>query len=125
MTSRLFSIDEARALMPEVHQIAGQLIQARADLAELSRQLRDEGRSPDGGVPEVKALEAQVSELLGWFPEQDIEVKGFAPLLIDFPAELDGVSVRLCWLEGEERLDWYHRSDLGIIGRRRLPPSHG
>lgn len=121
MKPRLFSIDEARALMPEVHQIADRLIEARADLAELSRQLRDEGHSPEGGVPEVKALEAQVSELLGWFPEQGIEVKGFAPLLIDFPAELDGVSVRLCWLESEDRLDWYHRSDLGIVGRRRLP----
>nr|MDQ3989732.1 DUF2203 domain-containing protein [Actinomycetota bacterium] len=33
----------------------------------------------------------------------------------------DGVSVRLCWLEGEPELGWYHRSDLGIIGRRRLP----
>jgi hypothetical protein len=30
--------------------------------------------------------------------------------------------VRLCWLEGEASLEWYHRSDLGIAGRRRLPP---
>lgn len=125
MTTRLFTVGEARALMPEVHRIADQLLVARADLAELSRQLRDEGHSPEGGVPEVKALEAQVSELLGWFPEQGIEVKGFAPLLVDFPAELDGVSVRLCWLESEESLGWYHRSDLGIVGRRRLPPSAG
>lgn len=125
MESRLFTVAEARALMPEVHRIADALIPARADLAELSRQLRDEGHSPDGGVPEAKALEARVSELLGWFPEQGIEVKGFAPLLIDFPAELDGVSVRLCWLESEGELDWYHRSDLGIVGRRRLPPSPG
>jgi len=29
--------------------------------------------------------------------------------------------VRLCWLEGEPALAWYHRSDLGIAGRRRLP----
>jgi hypothetical protein len=123
MESRLFTVDEARALMPEVHRAADALITARADLAELSRQLRDEGHSPDGGVPEVKALEAQVSELLGWFPEQGIEVKGVAPLLVDFPAELDGVSVRLCWLESEVELGWYHRSDLGIVGRRRIPPT--
>ncbi len=125
MEPRLFTVDEARALMPEVHRVADTLVPARADLAELSRQLRDEGHSPDGGVPEVKALEAQVSELLGWFSEQGIEVKGFAPLLIDFPAELDGVSVRLCWLESEIELGWYHRSDLGIVGRRPIPPSAG
>jgi hypothetical protein len=62
-----------------------------------------------------------LGELLGWFPAQGLEVKGLAPLLLDFPAEFDGVSVRLCWLEGEFELGWYHRSDLGIVGRRRLP----
>ncbi|MQA15925.1 MAG: DUF2203 family protein [Pseudonocardiaceae bacterium] len=123
MKSRLFSVEEARALMPEVRRVADQLVTARADLAEISRELRDEGGSAAGGVPEVKALEAQVSELVGWYSEQGIEVKGVAPLLVDFPAELDGVSVRLCWLEGEDRLDWYHRSDLGIVGRRRIPES--
>jgi hypothetical protein len=49
-----------------------------------------------------------------------VEVKGLAPLLLDFPAEFDGVPVLLCWLEGEQRLDWYHRLDLGFAGRRRL-----
>lgn len=42
-----------------------------------------------------------MSELLGWFPENGIDLKGLAPLLIDFPAVLDGEPVLLCWLEGE------------------------
>jgi len=121
MGERLFSIDEARALMPAVRRHADELVHARGDLAELSRELRVEGRSRLGGLPEAKALDARLGELLGWFPAQGLEVKGLAPLLLDFPAELDGVSVRLCWLEGEPELGWYHRSDLGIIGRRQLP----
>ena len=121
MGERLFSIDEARALMPAVRRQADELVHARGDLAELSRELRVEGRSRLGGLPEAKALDARFGELLGWFPAQGLEVKGLAPLLLDFPAELDGVSVRLCWLEGEPELGWYHRSDLGIIGRRQLP----
>jgi hypothetical protein len=40
---------------------------------------------------------------------------------VDFPAELDGVPVLLCWLEGDAGLEWYHRTDLGFAGRRRLP----
>ncbi|MDQ5855982.1 MAG: DUF2203 domain-containing protein [Actinomycetota bacterium] len=118
---RLFGVPEARALLPEVRRRVDALIQARADLTELSVDLRRTGSSALGGVPEMKALQARLDDMLEWFREQGIEVKGLAPFLIDFPAELDGISVRLCWLEGEQALEWYHRSDLGIAGRRRLP----
>ncbi|MGH3936639.1 MAG: DUF2203 domain-containing protein [Pseudonocardiaceae bacterium] len=118
---RLFRVTEARALLPEVRQRVDALIKARADLTELSVDLRRLGSSPLGGVAEMKALQARLDDMLEWFRDQGIELKGFAPFLLDFPAELDGVSVRLCWLEGEPALDWYHRSDLGIAGRRRLP----
>jgi hypothetical protein len=119
---RLFGVRDARALLPEVRRRVDALVEARADLTELSMDLRRSGASALGGLAEAKALQARLDEMLEWFPDQGIELKGFAPLLIDFPAELDGVSVRLCWLEGEPTLDWYHRTDLGIAGRRRLPP---
>lgn len=118
---RLFRLQQARALLPEVRRRVDALIEIRADLTELSVDLRRVGSSELGGVAEMKALQARLDDMLEWFRDQGIELKGFAPFLIDFPAELDGVSVRLCWLEGEQALDWYHRSDLGIAGRRRLP----
>lgn len=118
--TRVFTVDEARALVPEVLRREALLVADRADLAELAWELRTYGSSTRGGVAEVKALEARVDEQLAWFPAQGIELKGVAPLLIDFPAVLDGVSVRLCWLEGDRSLDWYHRSELGFLGRRRL-----
>jgi hypothetical protein len=118
---QLFEVAEARALLPEVRRRVDALIAMRADLTELSVDLRRSGSSPLGGLAEMKALQARLDDMLEWFPSQGIEVKGFAPFLIDFPAEHNGVSVRLCWLEGEPALAWYHRSDLGIAGRRRLP----
>ncbi len=120
---RLFEVDEARALMPEVRARVRAFVQARADLTELSSDLRQGSSSPLGGVAEMKGLQARLDEMLEWFTGRGIEVKGFAPFLLDFPAVLDGVSVRLCWLEGEAELNWYHRSDLGIAGRRPLPGS--
>lgn len=120
MAERTFTVDEAHELMPEVRRRAGQLVTTRADLAELSMHLRAGEDSPLGGMPEAKALEARVDEHIEWFRDQGIEVKGVAPLLVDFPAELDSVSVRLCWLEGETELGWYHRSELGFMGRRPL-----
>jgi hypothetical protein len=117
---RLFTLDEARALLPEVRRHADELISVRADLAELAAALRHGRASPLGGLPEAKALEARVHELLGWFGSEGIEVKGFAPLLVDFPSELDGEPVLLCWLEGEAELGWYHRPEYGFAGRRPL-----
>lgn len=120
-TEREFSIAESRALMPEVIAKAAEIVRLRADLAELTLGLRTDGSSEIGGLAEAKAYEAQLGEQLGWFTEQGIEVKSFAPLLIDFPSSLDGRSIRLCWLEGEAELGWYHLTELGFAGRRPLP----
>lgn len=107
--------------MPSVLAHAEQLIAVRADLAEMQADLNRGIRSPLGGLAEAKGLEASLGELLAWFPAQGIEVKGFAPLLLDFPAMLGGQPVLLCWLEGDSALGWYHRPECGFAGRRRIP----
>lgn len=115
-----FTLAEARALMPEVHERAAELQPLRADLAELGAAVQANRSQVEGGVPELKSLEARLHEALGWFTEHGIQVKGIAPLLIDFPAVADGQHILLCWLEGEDELAWYHRPDLGFMGRRPL-----
>ncbi len=121
VSDRIFTLAEARALLPEVRVQMEAIVAARADLAELAFDLRTGRPSPLGGLPERKAYEARVDEAIGWFTIQGIELKGIAPVLVDFPAFLRGRSVRLCLLEGEPALAWYHRTDLGFAGRRRLP----
>jgi hypothetical protein len=120
MEEREFTLAEARALLPEVRARAAEIVRARADLAELTFDLRTTGSSERGGIPEAKAFEARLNEALTWFGAQGIEVKSVAPLLLDFPAVLDGRSVRLCWLEGDTELSWYHRTELGFPGRREI-----
>ncbi|GII57437.1 hypothetical protein Pth03_58260 [Planotetraspora thailandica] len=119
---RIFTVEEARSLLPKVLEHVRELVTLRADLAELSYDLKQSGSSDIGGLAESKAFEARMDEILSWFAAEGMEIKGVAPVLIDFPAVLDdGVSVRLCWMEGEEELGWYHRSELGFAGRRVLP----
>lgn len=98
------------------------LLVVRADTAELAASLAPGGApTPLGGLPEFKAAQARLDELLTEVQQSGAALKGFAPLLLDFPSELDGVPVLLCWLEGDAELDWYHRLDLGFAGRRQLP----
>jgi len=119
--ARTFTLEEARSLLPELHSRAEQVITVRADLIELAGDLAHGTPSALGGRAEAKALEARLDDLLSWFRGQGIEVKGWAPLLLDFPGEVDGEPALLCWLEGDTGLEWYHRPEHGFAGRRRLP----
>ena len=121
VTDRTFTLSEARALVPEVRARIDAIVAARANLAELTFALRSGLASHLGGKPEQKGYEARIDEALGWFTIQDIEVKSIAPVLVDFPAVYKGQSVRLCLLEGETELGWYHRTELGFAARRRIP----
>ena len=115
-----FSLDDARALLPQLQERAEVIVGMRADLADAQLALRL-GSEPVGGTPAVKALEAHLHEAIEWFGAQGIQLKGIAPLIVDLPGDLAGEPVLLCWLEGEPSLEWYHRPEVGFIGRRRLP----
>ncbi|RSM54161.1 DUF2203 domain-containing protein [Amycolatopsis sp. WAC 01376] len=118
----LFTVPEARAELARLRPVLDELVRLRADAAELAASLRPGGRATTlGGMPEWKAAQARLDDLMTTVQRTGAELKGFAPLLIDFPADLDGVDVLLCWLEGDSELCWYHRVDLGFAGRRRLP----
>ena len=118
----LFTLDQARTELARLRPLLDELVVVRADLVELTAALRTPGEpSPLGGLPERKAAEARLNELMTEVQQTGAQLKGVAPLLVDFPADLDGVPVLLCWLEAEPELAWYHRVDLGFAGRRRLP----
>jgi len=116
----VFSVEEARKRLAELRPRIDAVIRRRADLAELRADI-DAGRpSPHGRMAEAKAWEAELFTELERFAEAGAQVKGFAPLLLDWPGERDGQPVLWCWIEGEDDICWYHRDDVGFAGRRRL-----
>jgi arsenite methyltransferase len=118
----LFTLAEARSELAALRPVLDELVVVRADAAELALALTVGGAPTAlGGLPEWKAAEARLDELMTRVQQTGAELKGLAPLLVDFAADLDDQPVLLCWLEGEPELTWYHRPDLGFAGRRRLP----
>ena len=118
----LFTVSQARKELAALRPLLDELVVVRADAVELAASLAVGGEPTDlGGLPEWKAAEARLNELMTEVQETGAELKGLAPLLLDYPADLDGVPVLLCWLEGDPELAWYHRLDLGFAGRRPLP----
>ncbi|GAA4986881.1 DUF2203 domain-containing protein [Uniformispora flossi] len=117
----LFTVDEAREALAEMLPTLDEIVVVRGQAAELAADLADAGGpTPHGGLPELKGMHARLDELMTDVQQSGAELKGFAPLLVDFPSEIDGVAVLLCWLEGDRELAWYHREDLGFAGRRPL-----
>jgi hypothetical protein len=114
--TRWFTIDEARTLLPEVQGLAAEIIEVRADLAEATFG------NPPTPVPvaDRKAMEARLADLLDRLTGLGLQVKGWAPLLVDFPMRRGDRVILLCWLEGEAELTWYHDADCGFAGRRPL-----
>ncbi len=117
----LFTVEEAQRVLEGLRPTLDELVAVRADAVELSAAVAQGRPSALGGLPELKAAEARLDELMTTIQQTGAELKGFAPLLIDFPAVLDGVPVLLCWVEGDGRIAWYHRTELGFAGRRPLP----
>jgi arsenite methyltransferase len=118
-----FTVPEARDELARLRTVLDEFVAVRADAAELAAS-QTPGAAPTdlGGLPELKAAQARLDDIRSEIEGVGVEVKGFAPLLLDFPAELDEVAVYLCWLEGDTTLSWFHRRDLGFAGRRRLDP---
>jgi arsenite methyltransferase len=116
----VFTVAEAQQVLAELRPVLDEIVALRADAAELAAATRGGPATSLGGLPELKAAQARLDELMTTVQSHGVELKGWAPLLLDFPATLDGVEVLLCWIEGEAELAWYHRLDLGFLGRRRL-----
>jgi hypothetical protein len=112
---RLFTVAEARELLPEIKAIADEVIEVRAELTA-GRHAED----PTVRLADLKALEARLADGLDRIAAHGVQIKGWAPLLLDFPARHEDRLVLLCWLEGETALEWYHDAEHGFPGRRRL-----
>lgn len=120
---RTFSLEEARALLPDIIATAEEIIPLRAELVAAARARREGDLQVN--LADIKAMEAQLSDLLDRLGGLGLEVKGWAPVLVDAPVTIAGREVLVCWLEGDRGLDWYHDRDDGFAGRRPLDELEG
>ena len=110
-TSRVFSFDEARALLTQVKEFTRESIEkigAAHNEIEISEEEEDAER----------AFESSAAEILGEWAEKirslGIQVKG--PWLVDF----DSGSGYYCWKWPEDSLEFFHGYDEGFSGRVRI-----
>jgi hypothetical protein len=124
---KIFSVEEANALLPDVRHILKRIKAAHARVISQREAARHaaEGAELGGGgmagggryIATLFTLAASTGELetLG------VQLKDHERGLIDFPTLRDGRVVLLCWQLGEgDRVEWWHDVDAGFAGRQPL-----
>ena len=119
---RLFSIADADAELEELRVRLPRLREARQRLIDTGERITSAVEIDGGGTEGsdwFRAQETLKRELL-WLADRGILLRDPDTGLVDFPAELDGERVFLCWRLGEERVGWYHSERSGFSSRKPL-----
>lgn len=126
---RLFTLEEANALLPRIapilenlQSLKAELDTARLALARFTPAMRANGHGMEALTYErqivdlVSRLTQGVREIAGY----GVEVKDLDHGIVDFPSQRGGRIVYLCWRLGEDRISYWHELDAGFAGRQPL-----
>ena len=126
---RLFTVNEANALLPTVRPLVERILdnirrlksasesvirkeQLDPEAPDLMNRLRENG--------EITRLVAQVKECVDTINGHGCICKGVEQGLIDFPCVPGSEVVFLCWQLGEPTVAFWHRIEDGFAGRKSL-----
>jgi hypothetical protein len=130
---RLFTIEEARALLPRVRELLESAVAARAAFERVRDELSslEERRTRETTLALARPLREKREELGEQYHAlqtliEEIHgvgclVKGLDPALVDFPSWQDGRVVYLCWRLGEPDIAFWHEVTGNFYSRHPLP----
>lgn len=122
---RIFTLSEANRLIPQLEDHLSVIKRAKGILARTKDEIRKAsskaqfGGGSFAGRHYITALE-QIGENLRSIQELGVLVKDLDMGLCDFPFQMDGRIVFLCWKYGEPEIRWWHEVHTGFAGRQPL-----
>lgn len=122
-----FTVEDANKTLPLVRRIVSDAVRDYWRWQEKVREYEEiaANRTVDAPSDEAERLEKETEQLArdidGYVAEIQqlgVQMKGIDTGLVDFPAEVNGRPVLLCWQLGEESVQFWHEEDAGFAGRR-------
>ena len=130
---KTFTLDEAQSLLPVLESLLKRAVEGKRAADSIQERLQDLNRKIflTGGllvdVARVRrqrsSMEQHVQQAKDSLDEIDaigVQVKDLDTGLLDFPCEVNGETVLLCWKMGESRIDYWHTMDSGFRGRQPI-----
>lgn len=130
---RVFTVEEANALVPSLELAFSRLQQARAELgpiiealggADAAVEILQQGAEPPPGrerqAGRLEELAGEITAVIEQVNALGCLVKDLEAGLVDFHARRDGEPVLLCWQFGEPAVAHWHGEDEGFAGRKPI-----
>jgi hypothetical protein len=127
--SKLFTINEANALLPVVRPMIEKILdtiqslRAKSEIVIRAGKIDPETPNLMGRLqqnPEIAGFIKQINDSVNEIQQHGCVCKGVEQGLLDFPCLLGEEIVFLCWQYGESEITYWHRIEDGFAGRRPL-----
>jgi len=133
MSDRTFTLDEAQSLLPVLESLLRTAIAAKKQIEEFEaeQQALQHRIFLNGGtfvdiVPlarrkaERTKAEQRAKDALAEIDSIGVQVKDLNIGLLDFPCDVEGERVLLCWKLGEKSIAHWHGTQEGFAGRKPI-----
>ena len=128
---QFFTVEQANRTLPLVRKIVDDVVRQHRRWRETILELDLVASTARADDPRERAEElernaqALAKEIDGYqreLEELGIQLKDKRLGLVDFPSEIGGRAVLLCWRLGEPEVQFWHEVDAGYAGRQPLSP---
>jgi hypothetical protein len=125
MEEKIFTLSEARTLLPTVRKLTEEIAEQWERMRELNPEIQKarDNAPLDGysrfGVDYVQAV-THLMALMQQIKDMGVLLKDPGKGLCDFPYMKDGRMVYLCWQLGEDSIQFWHDVETGFAGREPL-----
>ena len=133
MSDRTFTLDEAQSLLPVLESLLRAAIGGKKIMEEVEGEMQSLSQRIflNGGThidviavarrkAERAKAEQRAKDALAEIDSIGVQVKDLDIGLLDFPCEVEGRIVLLCWRMGEPSITHWHGTDEGFAGRKLI-----
>ncbi len=133
MADRIFTFDEAQSLLPVLESLLRTAMQGKKLIESVDTELQEVAHRIflNGGTflnivhlarrkAEREKAVQRVKDAIAEIDSTGVQVKDLDIGLLDFPCEVDGRTVLLCWKVGKKAITHWHGLGEGFAGRKRI-----
>jgi hypothetical protein len=133
MSERTFTLEEAQSLLSVLESLLRTSIDGKKLIESVDAELQETAHRVflNGGMflnivhlarrkAEREKSIHRVRDAMAEIDAIGVQVKDLDTGLLDFPCEVDGKIVLLCWKLGEEGITHWHGTDEGFAGRKPI-----